>query len=73
MSTIPLDLERRFEQRWAARFARPVVAGAPEKHELEKQRQQAATPRNRKRKTRRVEAPDLEACPGGVNAGRVLR
>jgi hypothetical protein len=26
MSTIPLDLERRFEQRWAARFSRPEQA-----------------------------------------------
>jgi hypothetical protein len=34
MSIIPLDLERRFEQRWAAKFSRPVVAGAPEKHKL---------------------------------------
>jgi hypothetical protein len=24
MSTIPVDLERKFEQRWAARFARPI-------------------------------------------------
>jgi hypothetical protein len=73
MSIIPLDLERRFEQRWAARFARPVVAGAPEKHKLEKQSQQAAAPGNRKRKTRRIEAAGLEARPGGVNAGPALR
>ena len=26
MCTIPLDLERRFEQRWAARFSRPEQA-----------------------------------------------
>jgi hypothetical protein len=26
MSIIPLDLERRFEQRWAARFLRPLAA-----------------------------------------------
>jgi hypothetical protein len=25
MSIIPLDLERRFEQRWAARFLRPLA------------------------------------------------
>ena len=39
MCDIPLDLERRFEQRWAARFARPVP---PKKQELEGQDQQAA-------------------------------
>jgi len=32
MSTIPLDLERRFEQRWAARFSRPEKAAALQKH-----------------------------------------
>ena len=26
MSTIPLDLERRFERRWAARFSQPEQA-----------------------------------------------
>ena len=25
MSAIPIHLQRRFEQRWASRFARPVV------------------------------------------------
>jgi hypothetical protein len=30
MCTIPLDLERKFEQRWAARFAQPVRPAAPE-------------------------------------------
>lgn len=29
MSIIPLDLERRFEQRWAARFVAPVASSAP--------------------------------------------
>jgi hypothetical protein len=29
MSEIPLHLQRRFEQRWAARFVRPVAAVAP--------------------------------------------
>ena len=29
MSDIPLHLQRRFEQRWAARFARPVVSATP--------------------------------------------
>jgi len=29
MSTIPLHLQRKFEQRWAARFASPVASAAP--------------------------------------------
>jgi hypothetical protein len=29
MSEIPLHLQRRFEQRWAARFVPPVAAVAP--------------------------------------------
>jgi hypothetical protein len=36
MSSIPLDLQRRFEQRWAARF-RPKRPNQPEKHKLERQ------------------------------------
>jgi hypothetical protein len=51
MSSIPLDPQRRFEQRWAARFA----AAAPQKHRPEKQRQQPAVPGKSKRKTRRRE------------------
>ena len=29
MSNIPLDVQRRCEQRWAARFSRPAVSVAP--------------------------------------------
>jgi hypothetical protein len=29
MSGIPLDLQRKFEQRWAARFASPVASATP--------------------------------------------
>jgi hypothetical protein len=29
MSDIPLHLQRRFEQRWAARFVRPSVTAVP--------------------------------------------
>jgi hypothetical protein len=29
MCTIPVDLERRFERRWAAKFASPVASTAP--------------------------------------------
>jgi hypothetical protein len=29
MSAIPLHLQRKFEQRWAARFVSPVASAAP--------------------------------------------
>jgi hypothetical protein len=29
MSGIPVDLERKFEQRWAARFVSPVASATP--------------------------------------------
>ena len=32
MCDVPRDIQRKFEQRWAARFARPAVAAAPPKH-----------------------------------------
>jgi hypothetical protein len=57
MCTIPLDLERRFEQRWAARFS-----DALQEHR-EKQRQQLTAPGESKREARRVElALRLPAC-----------
>jgi hypothetical protein len=62
MSIIPLDLERRFEQRWAARFSRPIVAAAPEKHQPEKPHQ-PLTALLKARKTRRVEAAGLRPIP----------
>jgi hypothetical protein len=52
MCDIPMDLERRFERRWAARFSGPA-----KEHRLEEQQQQRVTaPDESKRKTRRVEA-----------------
>jgi len=50
---IPLDLERRCEQRWAARFS-----GALQEHREEhraKRRQQLTAPGESKREARRVE------------------
>jgi hypothetical protein len=37
MCDIPLDLQRRLEQRWAARFSRPNPPTTPKKHELERE------------------------------------
>jgi hypothetical protein len=54
MANIPLDLQRRCEQRWAARFVRPA---APKKQELEGQDQQLTEPSKKgKRKTRRTKS-----------------
>jgi hypothetical protein len=64
MGNIPLDLQRRFEQRWAARFYRPNPPTAPEKQELERQDQQLATPGKGKRKTHQVKPVGGLAGPG---------
>ena len=57
MSVIPLDFQRRCEQRWAARF---------EQHRLERQQQHQLTALdNSKRKARRVDGPDLRIVPTG--------
>ena len=37
MCDIPLDLQRRFERRWATRFSRPNPPTTPKKHELERE------------------------------------
>ena len=50
MCIIPLDLQKRFEQRWAARFCRPPPA-APQS---QPQQQQLSEPAKAKGKTRRV-------------------
>jgi hypothetical protein len=34
MSAIPLHLQRKFEQRWAARFVSPVASTAPKSTDL---------------------------------------
>jgi len=60
MSNIPLDLERRCEQRWAARFEAARLLR--EQHLLERQ-QQLTAPDNSKRKTRRVKAAGLRSAP----------
>jgi hypothetical protein len=36
MSSIPLHLERRFEQRWAARFVPPAASTAPKSLDLKR-------------------------------------
>ena len=61
MCDVPLDLQRKFEQRWASRFARPVPLVAPERHQPE----HLAAPVEAERKTR----GELETFTGGMRAG----
>src|SRR5262245_7946232 len=59
MSSIPLDIQRKCEQRWVARFARPVPPSAPHEHRI----QQSAPPGKTKKKTRRTKAAGLRSAP----------
>jgi hypothetical protein len=63
MCIIPLDLERRIEQRWAARLSRPVEMTRAEKHQFEKPGQHLATLIKAKPKTRQIEAAGLRPLP----------
>ena len=60
MSVIPLDLQRRCERRWAARFCRPASPAAPQS---QPQQQQLSEPPKAKRKTRRVKSAGLRLVP----------
>ena len=60
MSSISLDLERRCEQRWAARFSAARALREQYRLEGQQQQQQLTAPDNGKRKTRRVESADLK-------------
>jgi hypothetical protein len=59
MSIIPLDVQRRCEQRWAARFARQAPEPSSQKSEHEKQGQQSVAPAKAKEKARPVEPAGL--------------
>jgi hypothetical protein len=56
MTDIPVHLQRRFEQRWAARFLTSAESATPKKQWPEKHDQPVAAPTKRTRKTRRVES-----------------
>jgi len=62
MSNIPLDLERRCEQRWAARFCRPAPPAAPQS-QPQQQQQQLSEPAKAKGKARRVKSGGLRSAP----------
>jgi hypothetical protein len=60
MANIPLDLQRRLEQRWAARIVR---LAAPKKQEPERQDQQLTEPGKGKRKTHRLKLARIRSAP----------
>jgi hypothetical protein len=63
MASIPLDLQRRFEQRWTARFCRPDHPNVPKKRGLERQDQHLVAPDKGKRKTHRVSPAGIRSAP----------
>jgi len=62
MSIIPLDLQRRCEQRWAARFSRSEEPVASRKQGPERESQQIAAPGKGKRKTHRIKPAGLRSA-----------
>jgi hypothetical protein len=63
MSAIPLDLQRRFERRWAGRFQQPRQPAETRGDRLEAQDQQLAAPRKSKRKTRQMNRVGPRSTP----------
>jgi hypothetical protein len=64
MSSIPLDLERRCEKRWASRFS--AARALREQHCLERQQhQQLTAPDNSEGKVHRVESAGLTSALTG--------
>jgi hypothetical protein len=61
MSTLPLEFERRFEQRWAARLARPVPPTVPHDHRHETPGQRLAALGKVKMKTNQAESEGLRS------------
>jgi hypothetical protein len=63
MCDVPLDVQRKFEQRWAARLARPTPSPAPPRgHQPESQKQQLAAPSKATERAGRVEAAGLKSA-----------
>jgi hypothetical protein len=59
MSDIPLHLQRRFEQRWAARFVPPAASTAPKSIDLKRPVHNLPRIAKAKEKSRRVESAGL--------------
>jgi hypothetical protein len=56
MSIIPLDVQRRCERRWAARFSRPAESVAPRNQRPVRENLQIAGPDKGDGKTHRLES-----------------
>lgn len=69
MTIIPLDVQRRCERRWAARFSPRTGSVTPRNPLPERVSQQIAAPDKSKRKTHRVEAAGIETFIGGCERG----
>jgi hypothetical protein len=59
----PLDFQRKCEQRWLARFARPTPSASSQSDGVGKAESQLAAPADAKKKTGRVEAAGLRSAP----------
>jgi hypothetical protein len=73
MSIIPLDVQRRCERRWAARFSRPTESVAVRNQRPARESQQIAGPDKSKRKPTGLKrrARDLyRRCERGTEAPR---
>jgi len=62
MSIIPLHLQKRFEQRWAARFGSLAIATTPKKVGLKGSPSTFPRARQSQRKTRRIESAGLKSA-----------
>jgi hypothetical protein len=61
--TVPLDVQRKCEQRWLARIAQPAPSAALQGHQPEGQNQQLAAPAKVNQKTDRVKRPARRSAP----------
>jgi hypothetical protein len=66
MSIIPLHLQRKFEQRWAARFVRPVASAAPKATSLKGTATGLPSPAKEKEKPAGFEAAGLVSVGNGA-------
>lgn len=62
MSALPLEVERRFERRWAARFFRPNKLSREQTQQPENPAQLTG-PATAKRKARRAQATSSRSAP----------
>jgi hypothetical protein len=63
MDTVPLDLQRKCEQRWVARYRRLAEPAANPKHRVEEQHQQPAMPSKGRRKAPRPNSTGSKYAP----------